>query len=370
MAYGRDGAVRVVAEPFMYCNGIALDRDGTLVVIEGRGLQRLLPDGGREWIAETLGRGGGDGFCLDTEGNYYVAATVDHGVRVVDPAGAEVDFLPIDGDGVTTNCCFGGTDGRTLFATDAVPGRVVAWEGLPHPGLPLHPGPGPAGSATASCARRRRGRAPRRGGRREASRAREGRSTRRSGVPGSRARAGVRRRRRSRRRPSDRRCGAAPRPGGPGATGRGRRTAGARAGRLPSRRRARCPPAAGARARRRPWPDTPRSIRPPPPPTARAARPVRPGTTRPCVPTRPARAAVRESRTIPVAVSGTTSGIRLVTAATRGRRRRARRCARSRLPPPARRARRPVAARRRCRRRRAGSPRAATSARRTPCRAA
>ena len=142
MAYTRDGKVRVVADGFTYCNGIALDRDGALVVIEARGLQRIRPDG-REWIVEVLGRGGGDGFCLDVEGNYYVAATVDHGVRVVDPSGKELDFLVLDGNGVTTNCCFGGADGRTLFATDAMPGRVVVWEGLPHPGLPLHAWPGP-----------------------------------------------------------------------------------------------------------------------------------------------------------------------------------------------------------------------------------
>jgi sugar lactone lactonase YvrE len=143
MAYSRDGHVRVVADGFTYCNGIALDLEAALVVIEARGLQRLRPDGGREWIVETLGRGGGDGFCLDVEGNFYVAATVEHGVRVVDPQGKELDFLSIDGDGLTTNCCFGGADGRTLFATDAIPGRVVAWEGLPHPGLPMNAWPGP-----------------------------------------------------------------------------------------------------------------------------------------------------------------------------------------------------------------------------------
>jgi sugar lactone lactonase YvrE len=44
---------------------------------------------------------------------------------------------------VTTNCCFGGPDGRTLFATDGLPGQIVAWEGMPAPGLPLHPWPGP-----------------------------------------------------------------------------------------------------------------------------------------------------------------------------------------------------------------------------------
>jgi hypothetical protein len=53
-----------------------------------------------------------------------------------------VEFLPIHGDGLTTNCCFGGDDLRTLFATDAIPGRVVAWEGLPTPGLPLPLWPG------------------------------------------------------------------------------------------------------------------------------------------------------------------------------------------------------------------------------------
>jgi gluconolactonase len=143
MAYTRDGQLRVVATDFSYCNGIGLDRDGLVVVIEARGLQRLLPDGGREWVVERLGRGGGDGFCVDADGRFYVAATIDHGVRVIEPDGTEIDFLSIDGPGITTNCCFGGADGRTLFATDAVPGAVVAWESMPTPGLALTPWPGP-----------------------------------------------------------------------------------------------------------------------------------------------------------------------------------------------------------------------------------
>jgi gluconolactonase len=140
-AYEIDGTLRVVAGDFAYCNGIALDLERNVVVVEQRGLLRLLPDGSREWVAEVLGPGGGDGFCLDVDGNFYVAATVDHGVRVVGPDGKELDFLTIEGEGVTTNCCFGGPGLRTLFATDAVPGRVVAWEGLPTPGLPLVPWP-------------------------------------------------------------------------------------------------------------------------------------------------------------------------------------------------------------------------------------
>jgi gluconolactonase len=142
-AFARDGTVRLLAGGFLYCNGIALDLDDHLVVIEGRGLQRLLPDGSREWVIERLGRGGGDGFCLDADGRYYVASTIEHGVRVVDSDGTVVDFLEIDGDGLTTNCCFGGPDLRTLYATDAIPGNVVAWEAMPTPGLPLPTWPGP-----------------------------------------------------------------------------------------------------------------------------------------------------------------------------------------------------------------------------------
>ena len=143
MIYGRDGSVRTFADGFHYCNGIAFEPDGTVVVVERRGLQRVFPDGSREWVIETLGQGGGDGFCLDADGRFYVASTIEHGVRVVDRDGTVLDFLAIDGKGVTTNCCFGGDDLRTLFVTDAIPGNLVAFEGMPTPGLPLPTWPGP-----------------------------------------------------------------------------------------------------------------------------------------------------------------------------------------------------------------------------------
>ena len=87
---------------------------GDVVVVEARGLQLVAPDGTRDWIIETLGPGGGDGFCVDADGRYYVASTSEHGIRVVEPDGTVVDFLEIAGDGLTTNCCFGGPDLRTL----------------------------------------------------------------------------------------------------------------------------------------------------------------------------------------------------------------------------------------------------------------
>jgi len=142
-----DGTTEVVASGFSYCNGIALEADATLVVIEGRGLLRLLADGSREWVTPELGTGGGDGMCIDADGNFYVAATTGHGVRVLDPAGLEVEFLdiaaPFEGPAVTTNCCFGGADRRTLFATDGIPGQLVAWEHMAVRGAEVHAWPAP-----------------------------------------------------------------------------------------------------------------------------------------------------------------------------------------------------------------------------------
>ena len=138
-----DGTTTVVATEFAYCNGIALERDGTPVVVEGQGLMRVHPDGRKEWIVERLGDCAGDGVCVDVDGRFYVAVTADHGIRVFEADGTDVDFLPIPGKGITTNCCFGGDDLRTLFATDGLPGQVVAWEGMPTAGLPQRAWPAP-----------------------------------------------------------------------------------------------------------------------------------------------------------------------------------------------------------------------------------
>jgi gluconolactonase len=142
MVYGRDGTTQVFATGFYFCNGIAFEPDSTVVVVERRGLQRVHADGSREYVIEKLGRGGGDGFCLDADGRFYVASTIEHGIRVVEPDGRVVDFLAIDGEGLSTNCCFGGSEMRTLFVTDALPGNVVAFADMPTPGLPLPVWPG------------------------------------------------------------------------------------------------------------------------------------------------------------------------------------------------------------------------------------
>ena len=66
-----------------------------------------------------------------------------HRVTILEADGTVVEVLESPGDHpVSTNCCFGGPDGRTLFAVDAgSPGHVYCWTGLPTPGLPLHTWP-------------------------------------------------------------------------------------------------------------------------------------------------------------------------------------------------------------------------------------
>jgi gluconolactonase len=146
MALDRDGTLRVVTSGLFYPNGIGIERDGTIVIVEN-GLQAGRADFGllrlrdgeppERFVART-----GDGFCLDEDGRFYLAGGV-HGVTVLEPDGTVVEVLELPGAGVTTNCCFGGPDRRTLYATEAMPGGIWAWPDMPTPGLPLPAWPGP-----------------------------------------------------------------------------------------------------------------------------------------------------------------------------------------------------------------------------------
>ena len=138
MSLAPDGTVRVIADGFRFCNGIARERDGNLVVTEANGLMRVTLDGRKDWIIENLSaQHATDGLAIDVDGRFYLAGSLDHGVRIIE-GNREIEFLPIPGLGATTNCCFGGSDGRSLFATDGLPGNVWMWTELPRPGLPIY----------------------------------------------------------------------------------------------------------------------------------------------------------------------------------------------------------------------------------------
>jgi gluconolactonase len=56
-----------------------------------------------------------DSMCLDAAGNVYVGVT--QGLQILSSDGKKVKLLPISSPDGTTNCGFGGPDGKTLWVT-------------------------------------------------------------------------------------------------------------------------------------------------------------------------------------------------------------------------------------------------------------
>ena len=117
----------------VFPNGIGFLADGTLVWTESF-TRRVMAwrDGAPEVLIDLPERHAPDGFCVGADGTLYVATTFAHCVSVVRD-GEIVDRL-VCGDGMVTNCCFGGTD---LYVTDSR--RGLLWRfALGVDGLPLH----------------------------------------------------------------------------------------------------------------------------------------------------------------------------------------------------------------------------------------
>lgn len=101
-------------------NGIRLSRDEKTLYVSEENAGRVvkydvMPDG-------TLGPGttfasvpNADSMCLDAAGNVYVGG--NGGLHVLRPDGSQVTVIPITSSRGTTNCGFGGPEGKTLFIT-------------------------------------------------------------------------------------------------------------------------------------------------------------------------------------------------------------------------------------------------------------
>jgi gluconolactonase len=89
-----------------------------------------LADGRPEVIVELPDRHFPDGLAVGTDGRLYVATTYAHTVTVVN--GASIVGSLRCGDGMPTNCCFGGT---YLYVTESRHGTLwrfpLGVEGLP-----------------------------------------------------------------------------------------------------------------------------------------------------------------------------------------------------------------------------------------------
>jgi len=138
----RDGTLTCIIDDTERPNGLAVSADQKILyVIDNNnsvpgGARKvyaydLRPDGsaGRRRMIHDFKTGrGGDGMCLDTQGNLYIAAglntpappaedgSVKGGVYVFSPSGKQLDFIPVPED-MVTNVAFGDPDLRTLYIT-------------------------------------------------------------------------------------------------------------------------------------------------------------------------------------------------------------------------------------------------------------
>lgn len=136
-----DGKATRVIDDLERPNGLAVSADQkTLYVVDNnngpRGSRKVYAyelksdgaTGGRRVIHDFSTSRGGDGMCLDSRGNLYVAAGLNTpnppaeggpataGVYIFSPAGKQIGFIPVPEDAVS-NCTFGDPDLKTLYIT-------------------------------------------------------------------------------------------------------------------------------------------------------------------------------------------------------------------------------------------------------------
>ena len=121
----QDGAIEVVAGGMCFPNGLALSADASLLYLAETSAHRVLvfevrDDGSLsqpEDFAPMPGGAGGDGMCLDVEGNIYVAHFGVGEIPVFSPEGELLEKLPAGGM-KPTNVAFGGDAMHELWVTE------------------------------------------------------------------------------------------------------------------------------------------------------------------------------------------------------------------------------------------------------------
>lgn len=141
--------IKEIIFPMEAPNGIGLSPDGRVLYVAETPTARV-------WACELAGPGevarryvlatvpGApplnlaylDSLCVDAEGNVLVATLVHGGITTISPDGKRIHHTPT-GDPLTTNCCFGGPELRTLYVTLSATGRLVAFDDWPTKGLRL-----------------------------------------------------------------------------------------------------------------------------------------------------------------------------------------------------------------------------------------
>ncbi len=141
--------IKEIIFPMEAPNGCSLSPDGKILYIAetptarvwavpltgpgqpaGRTVLATVPGGPPRGLAML------DSMCVDGDGNVLVATLISSGITTITPAGV-TSLEPVD-DILTTNCCFGGPDLRTLYVTASATGRLLAFDNWPTTGLKLN----------------------------------------------------------------------------------------------------------------------------------------------------------------------------------------------------------------------------------------
>ena len=139
ICFGRpDGSGRRLNSDLLFPNGIQISDDGRSLIVDETWTGKvyrfpIIAPGevGEPEVYVDLGDDTGpDGMCFDREGHLLVAGHGASRVFVVAPGGGTVERELEFEDAEITNVCFGGSDFKTLFVTQASLGRIVAveWE--------------------------------------------------------------------------------------------------------------------------------------------------------------------------------------------------------------------------------------------------
>ena len=115
-------------------NGLALSPDESLLYVTdyAAGLVRVFdvaPDGSLSKARTFANVAGPDGMAVDEDGNLFIASYVGGAIEVFAPDGEQWGIIDLPAS--SSNCAFGGADGRTLYITT---GPALYRVTLAHPG--------------------------------------------------------------------------------------------------------------------------------------------------------------------------------------------------------------------------------------------
>ena len=109
----------IVVADMLGPNGIVGTKDGKLLYVADYSGRKTwvykVKDDGTLYDKKLFVPVGADGIELDEQGNLYLTDLSGKGVNIVSPEGKKLGYISVPNS--TSNICFGGKDGKTLFIT-------------------------------------------------------------------------------------------------------------------------------------------------------------------------------------------------------------------------------------------------------------